>query len=194
MPRCLLSFPSNLFLPIPSLQPLVHLSNHQLSLAAMKLSNRFLVKPALFTLAVSGSAPFLLTANSNGAKELSIERQYDKLTGDLSIAVRDKDRTTLYGHSCSTVLDTFPDNPISFDVDQNGRGNLSICSSSFLVHEDVNLAGGLSCSRMHSPTKSWGVCAIPCVPDAPAVPSEQARAGCVLPYRPASAWPGSRGP
>ncbi|KAK0640732.1 hypothetical protein B0T16DRAFT_495584 [Cercophora newfieldiana] len=121
---------------------------------------KVLVGPVLFSLALAGSAPFLTTANAKGSQELSIEFQYDKATAQSSLAVWNKDRTTLFGHSCSTSLNTFQDNPISFEVDQDGAGNLTIGSANFLVHEDANISGGVSCNRMYSPSESVVVCAI----------------------------------
>ena len=61
--------------------------------------------------------------------------------------------------TCSNSLKFFPYNPINFEVDENGAGNITIGPSSYIVHEDINISEGIS--RMHSPSElSLVTCAI----------------------------------
>ncbi|KAK0745566.1 hypothetical protein B0T18DRAFT_428697 [Schizothecium vesticola] len=84
------------------------------------------------------AATAALAADPSGTRELSVEFQLRKDTAQSSITVWHKKRTELLGHSCSSKLTMFQDDHVTFEVDQNGRGNITIGSLSYIVHEDAN--------------------------------------------------------
>ncbi|KAK0625160.1 hypothetical protein B0T17DRAFT_264030 [Bombardia bombarda] len=93
---------------------------------------------------------------TKGTHELNIVFLYNKITSKASITAWNKDRTEILGHSCSHFLDSgnFQNHPVSFEVHQNGAGNITINHQTYLVHQDADILGGTSCGRMHSSTES----------------------------------------
>ncbi|KAL1896310.1 hypothetical protein Sste5346_004693 [Sporothrix stenoceras] len=99
-------------------------------------------------------------------QELNIVFQYNKAELLSSVQAWNKDRTKLFGHSCSgsLVSGTFANYPVHFDVDFNGAGNLTLNATTHKVHEDPNISNGISCGRIYSPNESLVTCTV-LVPD-----------------------------
>jgi len=110
--------------------------------------------------AVARAVP--LDTVAQGQQELNVVFQYNKITTQSSISVWDKERTQLVGHSCSASLvsGAFLDYPISFEVDQDGAGTITIGSANHIIHEKPSIAGGISCNRMHSLDESLVACTV----------------------------------
>ena len=96
------------------------------------------------------------------SSSLNIELQYNKLTTQSSITAWNKERTEVFGHSCSDSLTSgvFRTYPISFKVDQDGAGNITVDSTSYIVHDSPESSGGITCSRMYSETEALVACAV----------------------------------
>jgi hypothetical protein len=101
-----------------------------------------------------------LQANTGNLRELSVEFQLNKPTGQTSTAVWNKDHTELLGHSCSSHLKIFQDDHVEFNVDEHGAGNVTVGSLSYTVHDDAKSSGGIICNRMHSTTEALVTCIV----------------------------------
>ena len=103
-----------------------------------------------------------LPTTAQGTHELNIVLQRDKTTSDVSIGVWNKDRSELIAHACDESLGSgeFEDLPISFAVDPNSNGTVTIGSTSYLIHENPEYSGGISCNRIYSQTESLVTCAV----------------------------------
>ncbi|KZF19049.1 hypothetical protein L228DRAFT_271675 [Xylona heveae TC161] len=95
-------------------------------------------------------------------QDVNVVVQYIKATSEQDIAVTNKDFSQVLGYSCSNTLDSgaFADVPISADLDFNGAGNLTIGSETYKVHENPDISGGITCSRMYNNAESLMTCAI----------------------------------
>ncbi|KAK1758186.1 hypothetical protein QBC47DRAFT_358065 [Echria macrotheca] len=100
------------------------------------------------------------------ATQLSIEFHYNKVTAQSSIAAWNEERTELLGHSCSSSLDSgpFQNHAISFAVDKNGAGNITVGPFSYLIHQDVKYSGGFpmhcgqnSCEAGYTESSSYTI-------------------------------------
>jgi len=128
----------------------------------LAILNNLIMKVNLIALCTFVALASCMSLGGVEASQLSIEFHYNKVTAQSSIAAWNKERTELFGHSCSSSLDSGPfrSHAISFEVDKNGAGNVTIGSLSYLIHEDIKYSGGISCSRMHSLNESLVECAM----------------------------------
>ncbi|KAK7943714.1 uncharacterized protein PG986_012827 [Apiospora aurea] len=115
----------------------------------------------LFTAAAVAS-PLLEVEQAASNEEHQVTLQLIKDTNEVSISAWNNERSALVGHSCSKVLATgaFQSHPISFEVDLNGAGNVTIGDRSYLVHGEPDKSGGISCGRIHSQVEALVNCHI----------------------------------
>jgi hypothetical protein len=125
---------------------LIHLPSSTLALTIMRVQGTLL---ALVPLAIA-------------TQNIHITLSQKKGTPEASVTAWNEDKSSIIGHSCSTKLYTgsFGANAVSFIVDENGLGNVTIGAQSFIVHENPEISGGISCNRIHSPLESIVTCAI----------------------------------
>lgn len=81
--------------------------------------------------------------------------QVNKVLSQASVVASSADRSEVYGQACSTKLESgmFAGHPISFDVDGDGRGTITIGAREYIVHENPEVSGGISCDALSSPSE-----------------------------------------
>ncbi|KIM99297.1 hypothetical protein OIDMADRAFT_166920 [Oidiodendron maius Zn] len=95
-------------------------------------------------------------------QEVKLTIQQIKLTSESDIAVTDPKTSQLLGHACSTTLNSgaFADLPISADLDHMGAGKITLGSKTYQVHEDPEISGGVTCSRVYSDAQTYTACTV----------------------------------
>ncbi|KAM4062993.1 hypothetical protein HRG_010444 [Hirsutella rhossiliensis] len=90
--------------------------------------------------------------------------QQDRTNSDKSLEIWNREHKRLYYRSCSQTMDRGGFDrykyPISFAVDSDGVGNVTVGPRSYRVSEDPEYSGGIRCTRMHSSKESLVVCKI----------------------------------
>lgn len=91
---------------------------------------------------------------------------------DFNITVQVLSGGSLVGQSCSSSLSSgsFKKLPIVFDVDERGRGNLTVGGSTYLIHENVTYSGGIVCGRMFNRAEAAVSCTVAVPADLPLQP------------------------
>lgn len=81
---------------------------------------------------------------------------------ETDIAVTDKETSQVLGYACSNTLNlgAFANFPISADLDQNGAGKITVGPNTYLVHEDSEVSGGITCGRMYNDVETFMTCAV----------------------------------
>jgi len=84
----------------------------------------------------------------------------DKINSKVSLTALTSDSSAVLGRSCSLSLDTGPFStfPISFDVDENSAGNITIGSQSFAILAGPDPTSQVSCVRFDSEKDSMASC------------------------------------
>ncbi|KAK4184637.1 hypothetical protein QBC35DRAFT_477087 [Podospora australis] len=114
------------------------------------------------TIAISAAAWAVALASplapAEATRELNIALTFNKLTTQVSIEAYNADRTELLARSCAFSLQdgAFKDFPISFAVDDNGSGNISVQGTAHPTNDD----GPVVCDRLYSPTESLVTCSV----------------------------------
>ncbi|GAQ40516.1 hypothetical protein AtubIFM55763_001444 [Aspergillus tubingensis] len=93
-------------------------------------------------------------------KYARVTLQQQKITSEKQILVKDSSTGDVLGTACSNALITraFSDFGIVADVGPNGDGNITAGPSTFVVHEDPQYSGGITCYRMYNDYESFVVC------------------------------------
>ncbi|KAH7397728.1 hypothetical protein BKA64DRAFT_623698 [Cadophora sp. MPI-SDFR-AT-0126] len=111
--------------------------------------------------------PVILAAPSvrRSTKEANLFVKFDKTTLETEITVMDVS-SQLLGQICNTLLNSGPfvDFPISTNLDQNGAGNVTLGTDTYVVHELAEFSGGITCTRMYNNLDSVVKCLIKLVP------------------------------
>jgi hypothetical protein len=94
--------------------------------------------------------------------QVNVVLQLHKGSSESSVAVQNADRSEVLQYGCGTSLSlgAFQAYPLAFNVNENGAGNIIIGSDTYLIHEDPNVSGGISCGRLHSSTETMVTCAV----------------------------------
>lgn len=95
-------------------------------------------------------------------REVKLAIQQIKSTSESDIAVTDLKTSQLLGHACSTTLNSgaFANLPISADLDHMGAGKITLGSKTYQVHEDPEISGGVTCSRVYSDAQTYTACTV----------------------------------
>ena len=103
-----------------------------------------------------------LPQSPEGIQNIQITFSKKKSTSEVSTTAWNADKSSVVGQSCSTILSNgpFEAHSISFMVDENGSGNITIGTQTYVVHDDTDISGGISCGRMHSSLESIVNCAV----------------------------------
>ncbi|KAK4128848.1 hypothetical protein N657DRAFT_639356 [Parathielavia appendiculata] len=119
---------------------------------------------ALLAIVPVGFAAAVRHQVRQGPQTVNVVLQLRKASTEASIAVQNADRSEILHYGCGTSLSSgaFQKHPIAFNVDRdgNGAGNLNIGPNSYLIHEDPEFSGGISCARLHSNTEMIVTCAV----------------------------------
>lgn len=93
-------------------------------------------------------------------KYAQVTVQQQKITSEKQILVKDSSTGDILGSACSNALNTgaFSDFGIVADVGPNGDGNITAGPSTYVVHEDPQYSGGITCYRMYNDYESFVVC------------------------------------
>lgn len=109
----------------------------------------------------------------------------DKVTLATSVIALTSDSSRILARSCSKTLNTgpFASIPISFDVDHNSAGNITVGSESFPIQGSVDRSGRIICSRVDSKVDSLASCRFgvssPAIRESTALPAyNEGLAGC----------------
>ena len=97
------------------------------------------------------------------ADVVSLIWTHEKATSKHSLTLLDADKTKILGQSCDEKLDTgdFAASPISFDVNENGFGTVTVDGTTFKVHSKQEYSGGITCSKSYSDDLAKIECLIP---------------------------------
>lgn len=103
------------------------------------------------------------TAENVGDDFLHISLEVDNSLNESSVEAWSSDYSSFLGHSCSYALVSgpFETYPVSFQADETGDGNITIGSSSYIIHENATYSGGISCVRVYSFTQLAVSCTVP---------------------------------
>ncbi|GAT30941.1 hypothetical protein RIB2604_03701500 [Aspergillus luchuensis] len=90
-------------------------------------------------------------------KYAQVTVQQQKITSEKQILVKDSSTGDILGSACSNALNTgaFSDFGIVADVGPNGDGNITAGPSTYVVHEDPQYSGGITCYRMYNDYESF---------------------------------------
>lgn len=125
----------------------------------MKLSLEFVIASML---ASAIASPVLKTLVGPDPQSLNIQAVLlqDKVTSKVSLTALTGDSSGILGRSCSKSLTSgaFASIPVSFDVDENSAGNITIGSESFAIHGALDDSGRIVCSRVDSEFDSLASC------------------------------------
>ncbi|KAK4039506.1 hypothetical protein C8A01DRAFT_36544 [Parachaetomium inaequale] len=101
--------------------------------------------------------------DAQGSQDVHVTFQVSRLTSEAAIEVWNKDQTEILGQSCTGSIDSgiFKNTPIAFTVDKNGAGTVTVGPTTYKIHEDVDVSGGISCGRVTSPAEIMVKCLIP---------------------------------
>ncbi|KAK3389496.1 hypothetical protein B0H63DRAFT_463784 [Podospora didyma] len=85
-------------------------------------------------------------------QDLHIVLHRNTVTSESALQVWSSEQSEVLYQSCSASLDSgpFEGQPIRYDVDNSGAGNITIGHRSFRVHEAQELSGGVRCERMRN--------------------------------------------
>ncbi|POS70743.1 hypothetical protein DHEL01_v210865 [Diaporthe helianthi] len=130
---------------------------------------------ATLALAIYAQASPKANPQRGDALQMNIVLQVDKESQQSSTEVWTIDRSTRLESSCSTGITSgaFAAHPITFDVDEDGSGDVTIGLSSYKVHHDPEYSGGIVCTRLHSPADVIVSCIAPVPQDVSLEPLEQ---------------------
>lgn len=118
---------------------------------------------ALLALATLSHVSVLRAAPSvlkEATQQVALHIKLDKTTSEMRLTMSNKSGDTL-GETCNTRLesDTFANFPIVINIDENGAGNITLGSDTFVVHEDATLSdGALACTRMYNQEQAFVNC------------------------------------
>lgn len=112
--------------------------------------------------ALAASMPAVLAAPSGqDLKEVNVVIQRLKGTAETDVAVVDKESSEVLGYSCSNKIDSgaFAKFPVSADINEYGSGTITLGTTTYKVHEDPNVSGGVSCTKMYDEQEIFVTCA-----------------------------------
>ncbi|OBT51394.1 hypothetical protein VE04_10278, partial [Pseudogymnoascus sp. 24MN13] len=112
--------------------------------------------------ALAASMPAVLAApSSQDVNEVDIVIQRLKTTSETDIAVVDKESSEILGYACSSKIDSgaFANFPVSADIDEYGSGTITLGSTTYEVHEDPTVSGGVTCTKMYDANEVFVTCA-----------------------------------
>lgn len=132
-----------------------HKRRRRSSFTIMKL---FTLVVALMPLFSSALIPPSIAKARDDKQDLTIV--YHKANSDVTVEVLSGGN--LVGQSCSSSLSSgaFEKLPIIFDVNEHASGNLTVGSSTYLIHEDANYSGGIVCTRMFNQAEAAASCTV----------------------------------
>lgn len=114
--------------------------------------------------AIAAFVPFTLAAPSqytrSDTQDVKVVIQRLKATSETDIAVTEATTSQVVGYACSNALNTgsFVDYPITADVDESGGGTLTIGSTTYKVHENPEISGGITCTRVFNDVEMYMTC------------------------------------
>lgn len=111
--------------------------------------------------ALAASIPAALAApTGQDLKEVDIVIQRLKGTAEIDVAVVDKESSEVLGYACSEKLDSgvFAKFPVSADINEYGAGTITLGSTTYKVHEDPSVSGGVSCTKMYDAQEIFVTC------------------------------------
>ncbi|EQB57401.1 hypothetical protein CGLO_02476 [Colletotrichum gloeosporioides Cg-14] len=94
----------------------------------------------------------------DGAELQQVQVVYQECDSAISVEVRSGG--TVVAEACSNTLDTgsFAELPIRFDVNKKGAGNVTVGSTTYKVHQDKEISGGIVCGRLYDDAESVVSC------------------------------------
>lgn len=112
---------------------------------------------------ILASTAVLTAALAVDTRHVEVTVQLDKTTMERELQVLDPSTGRILGHSCTNTLSSgnFAQLPILADLDENGDGHLVVGATKYLVHENPEYSGGISCGTMHSDMDMFMSCLVP---------------------------------
>jgi hypothetical protein len=94
-------------------------------------------------------------------QDVNIVVQRIHSTGETDMAVTETTTSQVVGYACNNKLDTgsFSDLPITTDIDPTGAGSMAIGSTTYKIHENSVISGGITCTRMFNDVEMYMNCA-----------------------------------
>lgn len=112
--------------------------------------------------ALAASVPAVLAAPSGqDLKEVNVVIQRLKGTAETDVAIVDKESSKVLGYACSDKIDSgaFANFPVSADINEYGAGTITLGTTTYTVHEDPSVSGGVSCTKMYDEQEIFVTCA-----------------------------------
>ncbi|KAJ5825876.1 hypothetical protein N7474_003014 [Penicillium riverlandense] len=96
------------------------------------------------------------------AQNVDVMVQQIKATSEMDITVVSQDSSQVLGYACSNILNSgvFAEKPITATLDENGAGTLAVGNQMYIVNEDPETSGGITCSRTYNDVESFILCAV----------------------------------
>lgn len=114
-------------------------------------------------------------------QEVDVMIQQIKATSEMDITVLSQESSKILGYACSNILNSgaFAEKPIKADLDENGAGTLAVGNHMYIVNEDPETSGGITCGRTYNDVESFILCAVPLPTSLPLTPiSNGEKASC----------------
>lgn len=108
--------------------------------------------------------PFSLAGSAGSVDVQGIQMTIEKHLGtsETEISVVDGADSTILASSCSDQLDLPALNAsVTADIDDTGSGNLRLGDAIYNIHENIEISGGISCTRMYSQEQVFVICDVP---------------------------------
>lgn len=110
-----------------------------------------------FVVAMACSFAALTAAQDIGGLQITLEKDLNTFETELSVI--DQSGTKTLFSSCSDHLNIPSLNTsVTADVDDNGSGTLKIGDVVYNIHENTEVSGGISCSRLYSDEQIFVIC------------------------------------
>ncbi|KFY39147.1 hypothetical protein V495_06128 [Pseudogymnoascus sp. VKM F-4514 (FW-929)] len=112
--------------------------------------------------ALAASVPAVLAAPSGqDLKEVNVVIQRIKETSETDVAIVDKVSSKVLGYACSNKVDSgaFAKFPVSADINEFGAGTITIGTTTYKIHEDPSVSGGVTCTKMYDEQEVFVTCA-----------------------------------
>jgi hypothetical protein len=95
-------------------------------------------------------------------QNVNVMIQQIKATSEMDITVVGQDSSQVLGYACSNMLNSgaFAEKPITATLDQNCAGTLAVGNQMYIVNEDPETSGGITCSRTYNDVESFILCAV----------------------------------
>ncbi|KAJ5612751.1 hypothetical protein N7510_005945 [Penicillium lagena] len=133
--------------------------------------------------AIVGLVPIALAVphDKQKAQKVDVMIQQIKATSEMDITVVSQESSQVLGHACSNILNSgaFAEKPITATLDKNGAGTLAVGNQMYIVNENPETSGGITCHRTYNDVESFILCAVPLPTSLPLTPvSNGEKASC----------------